>query len=640
MRIYLRKSHNVPKFMYQLNFTSMKNTLSLVAATLLIALAACTEKVEENTSVTYAEAITVGQETVLLTHCEVTSFIFTVSPADAGFIYDIKSEKCQAALYLAGADGRDTGEKPEYYKLISIQPEDAGSGRYKAIIQDLDRSRNYKEQVVMEIRYEGPEHETRVIRSAPFTIKFMKDYGTGMLSMSITKELNSTGVLETLHLEHSELGFSISSALISSPELIMTFESDGEKVLVDGVEQVSGKTVNDFTKPVTYVVEDGKGNSAEYTVSVTYSGLPVLFIETPGKAAIPDKHSDWLAGTKITLYNPDWTIDYEGTTGIRGRGNTTWGYPKKPYAMKLDSKAEILGMPKHKRWVLLANWLDRTLLRNATAFKIATLTGLAYTPRGQFVDVYLNGSHNGCYFLCEHIKVDKNRVNIDELEDDKTDSGYIMELDSYFDEVNKFRSEYYNMPYMFKDPDEVNSDQFAFIRNYVNNMEASLHDDTRFASREYADYIDIDSFIDYWFVQELTGNEESKHPKSTYMHKDAGGKLTMGPVWDFDWETFTPINKFRNIENIYYGRLFDDPVFKARAKERWNMLKAGFEEIPAFIEDEADRIRSSESMNHILWPVTKNVNKDISLSFDEAVIKMKNSYVDKMNWMDQTIANW
>ena len=218
--------------------------------------------------------------------------------------------------------------------------------------------------------------------------------------------------------------------------------------------------------------------------------------------------------------------------------------------------------------------------------------------------------------------------------------GVLLAPQSYFDEVNKFRSSWKNLPYMFKDPDEVNSVQFSFIQDYVNNMEASLYDDTRFASREYAGYIDIDSFIDYWFVQDLTGNEESKHPKSTYMHKDAGGKLTMGPVWDFDWETFTPINRFRNIENIYYGRLFQDPVFKARAKERWNMLKGKFAEIPEFIDAEAEKIRKSESMNHVLWPVTSNINKDISLSFDAAVEKMKTSYIDKMNWMDQTIANW
>ena len=612
----------------------MRTSLFSIAIVTFI-MASCTEKAIEP-QITHPEAMAVDNDVVYTVLSLTTSFNFTISPADAEFIYDVNDPGCQISLHLIDGNGR-TGGSPEYFRLYNVRRTDAEKGIYEAVLMDLHKSQDYKETVVLEIECAISGQETRTVRSQPVTVIFS---GKEMFSMSIMKETNQTAVYENLLLKQDGNNFSISSPLISSPDLVLSFESNGAKVLVDGVEQVSGKTENNFSQPLTYKVVSGNGSYTEYTVSIVHSGLPVLFIETPGQAVIPNKHSDWLGGTKITLYNPDWTLDYEGTTGIRGRGNSTWGYPKKPYAMKLDSKAEILGMPKHKRWVLLANWLDRTLLRNHMAFKIATKTGLDYTPHGQFVDVILNGKHNGCYLLCEHIKVDKNRVNVDELEDDLTDSGYIMELDSYFDEEFRFLSAYYNMPYMFKDPDEVNAAQFEFIQNYVNNMEASLHDDERFAAREYAEYIDIDSFIDFWFVQELTGNEETKHPKSTYMHKNTGGKLVMGPVWDFDWETFTPITNFRDINHIYYGRLFQDPVFKARAKERWNLLKEGFMEIPAFIDAEAERIRSSESMNHILWPVTSNVNKDIDLTFDEAVSKMKKSYTDKLEWMDKTINNW
>jgi hypothetical protein len=298
-------------------------------------------------------------------------------------------------------------------------------------------------------------------------------------------------------------------------------------------------------------------------------------------------------------------------------------------------------MPKHKRWVLLANWMDRTIMRNRISFAIAMKTGLAWTPRGEFVELILNGQHKGNYYLCEHIKVDENRVNVDELEDDKTDSGYIMELDSYFDEVNKFRSQYYNLPYMFKDPDEVNSAQFTFLQNYVNTLEYALYNSTKFASREYTQYMDVDSFIDWWLVHELTGNEEPKHPKSSYMHKDAGGKLTMGPVWDFDWETFTDNLKFRIPDCMYYGRLFEDPEFKALTKERWNSLKANFETIPDFIEAQAEYIKNSEAMNFEMWPnVGYNINKDTHLSFDEAILKMQEFYLAKLNWMDSEINAW
>ena len=295
--------------------------------------------------------------------------------------------------------------------------------------------------------------------------------------------------------------------------------------------------------------------------------------------------------------------------------------------------------------------MDRTLLRNRISFAVAMKTGLKWTPHGEFVEVILNGKHIGNYYLCEHIKVDKNRVNVDELTDDVTDSGYIFELDSYFDEVNRFKSAYYDLPYMFKDPDDVNSAQFSFMQNYVNTLEASLKDNTRFAAREYTGYIDVDSFIDWWLVHELTGNEEPKHPKSSYMHKNTGGKLTMGPVWDFDWGTFMPHTKFvvlnrtDGLKCIYYDRLFQDPQFKQRVKERWNMFESGFREVSGYIQSEADRIRNSESMNHTLWPITQDVigyypNGDETKTFDQAVSRMITAYSEKLEWMDTTINRW
>jgi spore coat protein CotH len=470
--------------------------------------------------------------------------------------------------------------------------------------------------------------------------------------MSFLKSNNETAIYKDIKLDHTSKNISIRSPYISNPNLILTFEVYGSKVTVDGVVHESGVTINDFSSPVKYKVIDAYGKVDEYTISVTYSGLPVLFVHTPSNRTIPDKHSDWLAGTEITLYNTDWTVNHSSTTGIRGRGNSTWSYPKKPYALKLDSKASILGMPKHKRWVLLANWMDRTIMRNRVAFEVASRTSLAWTPRGEFVELILNGEHKGNYYLCEHIKVDKNRVNVDEFEDDETDSGYIMELDTYYDEAYKFKSAYYKLPYMFKDPDEVNTAQFNFIQNYVNTLEASLNSNTRFADREYTDYIDVDSFIDWWIVHELTGNEEPKHPKSSYMHKDSGGKLTMGPVWDFDWGTFMPHTKFvvlnrtDGLKPLYYDRLFQDAQFKARVKERWNALKADLSTIPDFIDSEAARIKGSESMNHNMWPCnTKEVigyivNQDEDMTFEQAINRMKSAYSGKFNWMDSQINRW
>lgn len=193
----------------------------------------------------------------------------------------------------------------------------------------------------------------------------------------------------------------ISPLYLDSSNLVATFATDGGKVYVGDVEQVSGQTPNDFSTPVIYRIISEAGHISEWEVTLSNTGLPIVVINTPNRKMIPSKHEDWMENTQLTIYNPDLTIDYQESISIRGRGNSTWNFPKKPYALKLDEKASILGMPKHKRWVLLANWLDRTMMRNSAAFYISEQTDLAWTPRGEFVEVVLNGRHKGNYYLCE-----------------------------------------------------------------------------------------------------------------------------------------------------------------------------------------------------------------------------------------------
>lgn len=430
-----------------------------------------------------------------------------------------------------------------------------------------------------------------------------------------------------------------SPLLADMGNLVATFKVDRGRVYVGDTEQVSGVTANDFTHPVTYRIVTDEGVESEWVVTLSTTGLPVVVINTPNKAAIPPKTEDWLEDTALKIINPDGSIDFEDNVNIRGRGNSTWTFPKKPYAIKLESKASILGMPSHKRWVLLANWLDRTMMRNSISFHIARQTGLEWTPRGEYVEVVLNGRHKGNYYLCEQIKVDKNRVNVASLTDEDVTGGYIMELDVYFDEEYKFHSAIANMPYMFKDPDEVTDAQMAYMQNYVAELEEILYDDARLTAGEYTSYLDVDSFIDWWFVHELTGNSEPLHPKSSYMHKDQGGLLKAGPVWDFDWQTFVP-NKssvFAIYGAIYYGRLFQDRAFVERVKERWRMFKPNFESVPDYILSESRRLKSSAEINLKMWPINVVVNCDESLSFEAAVNRMRTSYINKLNWLDKQI---
>lgn len=417
-------------------------------------------------------------------------------------------------------------------------------------------------------------------------------------------------------------------------------EYDEMAALVLNVEDANGDKVQ-----ISSSAFEVKGLNYE---NLPKTGLPIVIINTPNSAPITSK-VDWMAGATMSIVNPDMTIDYQGTLSIKGRGNSTWGYPKKPYALKLDKKEKILGMKKHKRWCLMANWMDRTMMRNAVAFEISRNTELAWTPSGKYVEVILNGRHIGNYYLCEQIKVDENRVNISELDPKATEGdgitgGFIFELDKYYDEVYKFRSATKDFPWMFKDPDEVNEAQFNWAQNYVNEMEDALYDATKFANREFVDYMNLESYVDWWFVNELSMNGEIGHPKSCYMHKDANGKMTAGPVWDYDWGTFTPggASSFRGKNGLYYPRLFADPDFVTMVKTRWATFKPAFEtNIPAFIDATKDQIKKSDEINAPMWPIGgSKPNGDEAMSFEDAVERMKAAFLAKLNWLDTQIQSW
>lgn len=190
---------------------------------------------------------------------------------------------------------------------------------------------------------------------------------------------------------------------------------EGMTVTVDGKTQTSGEDEHDFSKPVTYVVSNGEEDRA-YVVKVTNTGLPVVVLEQEGGSVrwdaadinVRGKEEDWGENDEFTLYNADGTVDVStAKCGVRLRGNSTQDFPKLPFALKFDKKVGIQGLPTDKRWELLANWMDRTSLRNTVALDIAHRTaaahtdGLGWNPHGVNVELVINGRHVGNYFLCE-----------------------------------------------------------------------------------------------------------------------------------------------------------------------------------------------------------------------------------------------
>lgn len=453
-------------------------------------------------------------------------------------------------------------------------------------------------------------------------------------------------------------------------------------VTVNDVEQISGTTANDFNTEVTYTVANSNGTYQQAVVRLKNTGLPVVVITGNNNGQAPySKETDFdsIEGT--------FTIDINGTVhtgGVRLRGNTTQSMPKKPYAIKLDSKAEVLGMPKHKRWVLLANWLDRTMLRNDLAFYLAHQTD-TWAPHGKPVELVLNGVHVGNYYLGEQIKIDKNRVNIadvglDELSEQTeaaagAELGYLLECDQSADDTEVYFK--VSSPVTFyvyvKDPsddpylgDNTKTSKhigITYIKNYFNNVGTALKNSNW---TKVAELIDYKSFADHWIMTELTENQESKHPKSFYMHKDAGGKLCAGPAWDYDWGTFIDMkyigekgygetsstagkiqNKYTMRYTMWYQYLFNDQAFKAVVKERWAVLQPKMETALTYLDERAAEVKASDEFNHAMWPIEGMIvnqwysygfpNHDEKLEYDAAIASMRAALSARLTWLDTEI---
>ena len=595
---------------------------------------------------------------------------FRVNPSNAVFNYNVESANCQIELDMVGTVTRASAASyvttPTNYKLIKVEPavNDKGEtkvGQYKAYISDEGRSDSYNELMALVISIKNEKGELIQISSS--TIEIYKgatagEHGVMFTAFDFKNANNKAGDFEAILNVDNTVTIESNSVTIAIPyytnvsALAADFALEsGYQVFVGATKQVSGVTKNDFTDPVLYRIVSPDNKEKTVKVTVQRMGLPVVYVDTPGQVAITSKEI-WTESSDMKVVLADGTIDYEGKTSIRGRGNSTWGMPKKPYAIKLDKKASILGMPSHKRWVLLANWMDRTLMRNHIAFKLSKETGLDWTVRGDFVEVVLNGEHLGCYYLCEQIKVDKNRVNITELKNTTVDpqeitGGYLLEFDTNYDEVNKFRSAYYNLPVMLKDPDEdaINTLQLNYITDYINNtIEGEFQKADYITTRNYTNNLDVNSFIDWWIVHELTANGEASHPKSVYMNKERGGKLKAGPVWDFDWQTFSDHpneGKFVARNAVWFDKLFADPAFVSATKTRWNAYKSKFDAIPTFIRTEAARIKNSSEINIQMWPLKDqpNINYDEQKTFDEAIARMIKEYEKRLAWLHTNINN-
>ena len=357
--------------------------------------------------------------------------------------------------------------------------------------------------------------------------------------------------------------------------------------------------------------------------SLKATNLPIVEINTVDNIAITSKE-DWLEATFNLTGDYCAEENLSINTEIKGRGNSSWVQPKKSYSLKLESKEKILGMKKHKRWVLIANYSDKTLLRNYLASQMGNnIFNKVWNPSFKSVHLILNGKYNGVYLLGEQIKIDKNRVNIqaiDEIEEDINgdsfidinDGGFICEVNERMDELFNFRTTK-GVAFSLKEPDEVPSEVQETIKEIVQKAEDVLYGENWLdETNGYRKYFDVDSFIDWYIINELTKNNDAIFFSSVYLYYNPKDKLLhMGPNWDFDISCGNiNYNGCDNTQGYYIAnakwisRLFEDESFKAKLKERWDQKK---EELRTFItttiQSNADNISEAAKLNFIKWNI-------------------------------------
>jgi len=429
---------------------------------------------------------------------------------------------------------------------------------------------------------------------------------------------------------------------------VLSFIPATANVKIGDVVQQSGVTVNDFTKPITYTFTNAQGVFRSIKVSVTnFTGIPVFYLTTAGPVVSRDVYI-----TGSLSVNPNGQFDQDTSAiplTIKGRGNSTWGMPKKPYHIKFNKKAPLLGLPAAKDWVLLANYSDKTLLRNSVALAIGQQFSADFTPHYRFVEVIMNGVYLGDYNLTEQVEVNPGRVNITKMTTSDTSpdaitGGYALELDQHLSDTPYFYTTK-NLPITIQSPGAITASQLTYIHNYFQQTEDAIFADN-FADpiNGYAKYINVDSFIDWYLVKELMKDNDGLGYSSIFYYKDRGGKLGMGPVWDFDLAGGnTDYSDCKNptgwwIRNaVWFNRLFQDPAFAAKVKARWVTLKPNFPAIFANIDYEAAYIDKSQQQNFQTWPILNTYvwpNAVVLGNYSAEVGYLKNWLQTRIDWMD------
>ena len=347
-----------------------------------------------------------------------------------------------------------------------------------------------------------------------------------------------------------------------------------------------------------------------------------LYINTENKQSINSK--EVYVNCTVSVANTELKYCFNDYTArIKGRGNSTWGMPKKPYKLKFDSKVDLFGNGKAKTWTLIANYCDPSLVRNHLAYALAdNFESLESTTKIHTVDLYLNGVYNGVYLVCEQNETGSTRVDVDENLA-YVDTGYLIELDARASSEGVEGVDYFvsNGNYVIKGPETddpaFTTEHLNFIKNYTTNAYASL----KKSWSEVCEYLDVQSFVDAYIIHEIFSMVDVGFA-SFYLHKDAGGKLNAGPLWDLDissgncnyHDDAVRTDYMWAANNSWYRRLLAFDEFKKMVSDR--LMSFNYER---FITDEINEILKYEDAYNANFSVWQTMGVYVWPNSDEIV---------------------
>ena len=412
-------------------------------------------------------------------------------------------------------------------------------------------------------------------------------------------------------------------------------------------------------KEQTITLTDPQGGQRTYLIvaeRITYN-LPVFYIEIEGGKEVKSREK-YLSAT-LTVDTSTAAGEFPGLNTsqilIRGRGHFSWKFNKKPYKIRFEKKTSVLGLNASKNWVLIANYTDRSLMQNYLAMEMGkVMTNIPYHSNQYPVDVFVNGSYRGVYTFGEQLEAKEERIDLEESFTEP-DTDYLLEVGGY-DEGDVYGRDYFHagtLRYIaIKHPDstQLTKEQLDFLTDYVRDADEAVR-----MLDGYEDYIDVDSLIDWVIIHELTYNLDCCFRRSCYLIKEKGGKLKMGPIWDFDlafgsfyrytsgdWATIGSNGGYVGVTWMNY--LKKDPAFMAKMKARWKQIRQPLLDTALNSLDEMHvLIKPSAEMNFKVWNILgKSVSSQPSShkkynTYDKMVQRLRDFIVNRYNWLDKQL---